>query len=72
VDTKSRLADLPGMDEIKIGPAGETMGQLKQAVVDARAALLRDSTGDTVGALNDALRMLRAAYVRIGLPYVTP
>ena len=72
MDTKSRLADQPGMDEIKIGPAGETLGQLKQAVRDARHAYVARPGIHTTMAIDTATRMLRAAYTRMGLPYVAP
>jgi len=72
ITTRPNLADLPGMDDIEIGPAGETFGQLKQRVRDARAALERNWTEETVGTLNDATSMLRAAYTRVGLRYRAP
>jgi hypothetical protein len=66
------------MDALKIGPAGQTLGELKQSVRDAREALRaelasgRGARADLVDASFDATRMLRAAYVRLGLPYKTP
>lgn len=77
METKTPLAELPGMDTIKIGPGGETFGQLKQAVLDARAAYTACLNGNPeLSRLGDELAaahsLLRAAYVRVGLPYVAP
>jgi hypothetical protein len=75
--TRTPLADQPSMDDIKIGPAGQTFGQLKQAVRDTRAAVM---TALMKGQADDAMmerhnsnvRLLEAAYVRVGLPYTAP
>lgn len=60
------------MDSLKIGPAGETFGQLKQNVKTARRAYMDDRTESTLKAYQSAQDMLRAAYTRVGLPYVAP
>lgn len=77
--TKTALGELPGMDDIKIGPGGETFGQLKDAVLAARAAYthalsegslrLHPEIGES---LQSAVGLLRAAYTRVGLPYRAP
>ena len=79
MDTKLRLADMPGMDDTKIGPAGETFGQLKANVLAARAAYvsaltegrlnLHPEVGD---GLDTAVSLLRTAYACVGLPYEAP
>lgn len=71
------LAGMPGMDDIKIGPAGQTFGQLKQAVRDHRArfnaALLKGAADeDLMDTYMAAVDLLKAAYTRVGLPYVAP
>lgn len=66
------LAQRPAMDSLKIGPGGETFGQLKQAVRDARLVYLTHPGPTALADLDAASRMLRAAYVRVGLPYVAP
>lgn len=60
------------MDSLKIGPSGETFGQLKQNVKTARRAYMDKRTEATLKAYQSAQDMLRAAYVRVGLPYVAP
>jgi hypothetical protein len=65
------------MDDIKIGPAGETFGQLKGAVREHRAAfqakLIKGEADEALmDAYDTASRMLQAAYTRVGLPYVAP
>lgn len=70
--THTTLAAGPSMDDHKIGPAGQTFGQLKQAVLDARERFTRLGTQSSMDELSDAQRLLRAAYVRVGLPYVAP
>lgn len=65
------------MDDHKIGPAGETFGQLKANVLSARSAfmseLLQGRADDALmEAYDGAVRLLKAAYVRVGLPYVAP
>lgn len=65
------------MDDIKIGPGGQTFGQLKQDVLSTRSAfqsaLLRgQATDDMLDAYRAAVDLLEAAYVRVGLPYVAP
>lgn len=77
METKTPITELPGMDAIKIGPGGQTFGQLKEAVRDHRAAfqaaLMRGEADDALMARYDtASRMLQAAYTRVGLPYVAP
>lgn len=67
-----KLAEMPAMDDIKIGPAGQTFGQLKQAVLDARARFARLGNQAALDELSDAQAMLRAAYTRVGLRYVAP
>lgn len=67
-----KLADMPSMDDIKIGPGGQTFGQLKQAVRDAREAYMGcpcEAHSETWQVAQD---MLRAAYTRVSLPYVSP
>lgn len=71
------LADMAPMDDHKIGPAGETFGQLKARVLDSRAdlmtALLRGQADDALMERHSAnVSLLEAAYVRVGLPYVAP
>lgn len=66
------LAELPSMDELAIGPGGQTFGQLKAAVVTSRAAYMSHECQVCLDALLDAQGMLRAAYTRVGLPYVAP
>ena len=71
------LAHLPSMDDLKIGPAGETFGQLKQRVLDCRydfkTALLRgEADDDLMDVYDSAVQVLKAAYIRVGLPYVAP
>jgi hypothetical protein len=65
------------MDAIKIGPGGQTLGELKAAVLDTRAVFLSALLGQSnLEAANEAydvaVRLLRAAYTRMGLPYVAP
>jgi hypothetical protein len=65
------------MDALKIGPAGQTLGELKQALLDARADFVtsaqRGEPDDgRAQRVSDAVSLLRAAYVRLGLPYKTP
>ena len=65
------------MDALKVGPGGQTLGELKQAVLDAEAALVAAlnegaTTQDHIDACKTSQRMLRAAYVRMGLPPKTP
>lgn len=72
MDTMTRA-----MDDLKIGPGGQTFGQLKQAVRDARdtfmAGLVHGEADEAVrDAYDGAVSLLRAAYVRVGLPYVAP
>lgn len=71
------LAGMPGMDDIKIGPGGQTFGQLKADVLSTRqafmAALMRGEADNEVAeAHHTAVSLLEAAYVRVGLPYVAP
>lgn len=71
------LATAPPMDMHKIGPAGETFGELKQRVVDCRQAFLdcppdSPERDDAAEALSSATSLLRAAYTRVSLPYVAP
>lgn len=67
-----KLADMPSMDDIKIGPGGQTFAQLKQAVVDARATWSGCPCDEHSETWQVAQDMLRAAYTRVGLPYVAP
>lgn len=65
------------MDDIKIGPAGQTFGQLKQDVLSTRqafmAALFKGEVDrEVMEAHHTAVRLLEAAYTRVGLPYVAP
>lgn len=72
MSAKTSMRTLPDMDDIKIGPAGQTFGQLKQRVRDTRLVYV---THPGLAALHDlevATRMLKAAYVRVGLPYKAP
>lgn len=79
--THTTLAAGPSMDDHKIGPAGQTFGQLKQAVLDARAAFMASLVdpgcapregAELMIAYESASSLLRAAYTRVGLPYVAP
>lgn len=77
MDTKTSLREQPGMDDMKIGPAGQTFGQLKDAVIDARqamkGALLTGRADDALmERYGSAVDLLKAAYVRVGLPYKAP
>lgn len=67
-----KLSEMPPMDDIRIGPGGQTFGQLKQRVRDARLVYLTHPGPVALRDLDDASRMLRAAYTRVGLPYVAP
>ena len=69
---RTPLSDKPDMDDLSIGPAGETFGQLKSDVRDTRAAYLLCPCDHHSGALEVSTRMLRAAYTRVGLPYKAP
>ncbi len=65
------------MDDHKIGPGGQTFGQLKADVLDRRAefmsALMKGEADESLQeAYDDAVRLLKAAYVRVGLPYIAP
>jgi hypothetical protein len=65
------------MDGYKIGPAGQTLGELKADVIAERrvfmAALARgEADDDAIGAYHAAISLLRAAYTRMGLEYVAP
>lgn len=66
------ITALPSMDDHKIGPGGETFGQLKARVRDARAAYTATPNAVTLDAYESATNLLRAAYVRVGLPYRAP
>lgn len=75
--TRPSLADMPPMDDHKVGPGGQTFGELKQAVRDAWSDFLASLvTGKDCDAKLDAhdaaVAMLKAAYTRVGLPYVAP
>lgn len=74
MNPRTPLADQPAMDDLPIGPDGETFGQLRQAVVDARIAYTRCPTDNSVIAqlgddLAEANGRLRDAYAAVGLPY---
>ena len=64
------------MDALKVGPGGQTLGELKEAVLRARQLVVSSWSAEASDraseALNDATRMLRAAYIRMGLPPKTP
>ena len=77
MDTKTPLRGQPGMDDLKIGPGGQTFAQLKDAVIDARrafqATLMKGQADEAI--MEDygrAVDLLKAAYVRVGLPYKAP
>jgi hypothetical protein len=72
MSTAADITALPSMDDHKIGPGGQTFGDLKQAVLDARERFTRLGNQAALDELAEATRMLRAAYVRVGLPYVAP
>ena len=60
-----------------MGPGGQTLGELKQDVRDARALFMSallcgEVTDDLLGILLTAQNMLQAAYIRMGLEYVAP
>lgn len=68
---------LPSMDSLVIGDHGETFGQLKERVLEHRAAfltgLLRGEADDALmDAYNAAVAVLEAAYASVGLPYAAP
>jgi len=77
-NTRTPLAELPNMDDLAIGPAGETFGQLKARVIDQRqqfmAALMQP--GGPGDALMDSYKAaqlaLQAAYESVGLEYIAP
>ena len=65
------------MDALKAGPGGQTLGELKQAVLDTRSAFLSalaraEADDELMDRYDDAVRLLKAAYVRMGLPYTAP
>lgn len=60
------------MDELRIGPGGQTFRQLKQDVRATREAYVSCPCDHHLGALSDSQDMLRAAYTKVGLPYVAP
>ena len=60
------------MDDITIGPSGQTFGQLKDAVRVSRATYTGCPCEPHLDAWTSAQDMLRAAYTRVGLPYVAP
>ena len=77
METKTPLREQPGMDDLKIGPAGQTFRELKQAVLDARqecAFMLMQGQADDalVERYDSAVGLLKAAYVRVSLPYKAP
>lgn len=69
---KTSVSTLPDMDDLKIGPAGQSFGELKQAVRETRTAYTDCPCSVHLGDLEAATRMLKAAYVRVGLPYKAP
>jgi hypothetical protein len=74
MNTRTPLAELPAMNDLVIGPDGETFGQLKRAVVDARIAYtLCPTDSHELARLGDELAeansRLREAYAAVGLPY---
>lgn len=62
----------PSMDDIKIGPGGQTFGQLKADVRATREAYIACPCDHHLTAHEVSVSLLRAAYVRVGLPYVAP
>lgn len=72
MDTKTSLREQPGMDDYKIGPAGQTFGQLKADVRATRAAYTSCPCDHHVTAWEVSVSLLRAAYTRVGLPYKAP
>ena len=71
------MTALPSMDDHKVGPGGQTFGQLKADVIEARRAFMAklvtaSATEADMDAYDAAVRLLEAAYVRVGLPYVAP
>lgn len=68
----ANLDSSPPMDDLRIGPGGQTFGQLKARVVAARAAYTSSETQQALDDLLAAQDMLRAAYAKVGLPYVAP
>ncbi len=72
MDTKTPLRGQPGMDDLKIGPAGQTFAQLKSDVRATRAAYTSCPCDHHLGALESSVSLLRAAYVRVSLPYKAP
>ena len=73
----SKMATAPPMDDHVIGPAGQTLGELKQGVVHARQAFLETAPDSAARdrlaeELSTASGLLRAAYTRMGLKPVAP
>lgn len=69
------------MDALTVGPVGETLGILKQAVRDARSDFLRslladgmdsDEGGRLLLAYQETSGLLNDAYELLGLPYEAP
>ena len=65
------------MDALKAGPGGQTLGELKADVLDTRSAFLSalargQADDELMDRYEDAVKMLRAAYHHMGLPYTAP
>jgi hypothetical protein len=78
MNTRTPLAEQPAMDDLTIGPQGQTFGQLKADVVEYRArfnaALLRSEgvPDDLMDGYMAAVDLLKAAYTQVGLSYQAP
>jgi hypothetical protein len=60
------------MDAYKVGPGGQTLGELKADVIERRNRFIASVDNADLEALETSIRMLSGAYVRLGLPYVAP
>ena len=74
---RETLDHLPPMDDMKIGPGGQTFGQLKADVVSLRGQYMECLMSGEVPVVtqhryDSAVKLLKAAYTRVGLPYVAP
>lgn len=72
MDTRTPLTTRPAMNDLPIGPGGETFGQLRSAVVGAREAYGRCPCDHHADAWQGAQDALLAAYELVGLPYEAP
>lgn len=68
----ANLDSSPPMDKLRIGPGGQTFGQLKRDVRATREAYVSCPCPHHLEALSASQDMLKAAYAKVGLPYVAP